>query len=129
MRTSYQDHYQSEESSTTPDVLVVETPAPLEVDAKGEGGEEGGAVEGGEEGGAVEGGEGEQEKSVEESEEGACAGKEGDRREVSLESVEKEGDGDGNRAEEGEEGMQDEEEGQPRVRTLHLHTHKDSCPR
>ena len=120
MRTSYQDHYQSEESSTTPDVLVVETPAPLEVDAKGEGGEEGGAVEGRE---------GEQEKSVEESEEGACAGKEGDRGEVPLESVEKEGDGDGNRAEEGEEGMQDEEEGQPRVRTLHLHAHEDSCTR
>ena len=111
MRTSYQDHYLTEESGTTPDVLVVETPAPLqEVASRGEGEEEGGVVEGGK---------GQQEESVEELEECASAGKEEEGGEVPLGNVEKEGDGDGKKAEEGEEGVQDGREGQPHVRARH----------
>ena len=111
MRTSYQDHYLTEESGTTPDVLVVETPAPLqEVASRGEGEEEGGVVEGGK---------GQQEESVEELEECASARKEEEGGEVPLGNVEKEGDGDGKKAEESEEGVQDEREGQPHVRARH----------
>ena len=126
MRTSYQDHYHLEESSTPPNVLVVETPAPQqEVDAEGEGEE----VER-----AVEGREGEREKSAEEPEGSVCAGKERDGGEVTLESVEKEGDGEGHMAKDGEEGVQDEHEEQPHVRHctcmslvrschVHMYTH------
>ena len=108
MRTSYQDHYLTEESGTTPDVLVVETPAPLQEGAAGGGGEE--------EGGVVEGGKGQQEESVEEFEEHVSAGKEEEGEEVPLG---KEEDCDGKKAEEGEEGVQDEREGQPHVRARH----------
>ena len=116
MRTSYQEHYYPEESSN---VLVVETPAPLEV----EGMEEGGAGEGGVEGGADKDVKGDQEKRMEEFEGSECAvkkedgeevdsiKKEGDEGEVPVVDEER-GDGGGSKGEEDKEGKQDRPPGE-----------------